>query len=204
MKYPNFYMQVSPIKLHDPLSQFLGAIEEGEVEITYLDCVKLAGHSCPTVAGAYLMAKEGLKQLFQDTLPIRGTVKVSLHDTKTQGVTGVIGNVIAYIVGANDESGFKGINGNFSRNNLLSFDVDMSGEVTLTRLDTQAEVTLSYDPSCVPPDTMMQPLMGKALQGLANKEEETTFGKLWQKRVEEILLHTDRTQLLTITTKDSL
>ncbi len=61
MQYPIFYDQVENIKLYDPLSDFLGAVDKGDIEITYLDCVKLAGHSCPTVAGAYLMALTGLK-----------------------------------------------------------------------------------------------------------------------------------------------
>jgi len=37
----------------------------------------------------------------------------------------------------------------------------------------------------------MQPLMGKAMQGLASEEEKKMFGKLWQARVEEILLSTE-------------
>ena len=64
----------------------------------------------------------------------------------------------------------------------------MKGEVTLTRLDSNESVTLSYDPSMVPPDAMMKPLMGKALQDMATPEERKTFGKLWQARVEKILL----------------
>jgi len=78
--------------------------------------------------------------------------------------------------------------GNFSRDNLISYNVPMEGEVTLTRLDTNESVTLSYDPSIIPADAMMQPLMGKALQGIATQEEKEMFGTLWQARVEKILL----------------
>ena len=60
MNYPSFFDRVEPISLQDPLSNFLGAFVDGKLDITYLDCVKLAGHSCPTVAGAYLMACKGL------------------------------------------------------------------------------------------------------------------------------------------------
>jgi hypothetical protein len=75
----------------------------------------------------------------------------------------------------------------------------MQGEVKLTRLDTQQSVTLSYDPSSVPADPMMQPLMGKSLKNLASQEEKKTFGALWQKRVEAILLTTDiHTQIITM------
>jgi hypothetical protein len=200
MHYPDFYTKVPTIKLYDPLSEFLGAVEKGEMEISYLDCVKLAGHSCPTVAGAYLMVSQGLEALYGDTLPPRGSIKIEMHDSETDGVSGVICNVISFIVGASGIGGFKGIQGNFSRDNLVSYNVPMSGEVKLTRLDTNQSVTLSYDPSSVPADAMMQPLMGKSLQGLASEEEKRTFGKLWQKRVEEILLHSaNHPQLITIT-----
>ncbi len=191
MKYPAFFDKVPSIALQDPLSDFLGAFEEGKLEIGYLDCVKLAGHSCPTVAGAYLMARKGLERLYPDGLPQRGQIHVAMKEDEATGVTGVVCNVISFIAGANGVSGFKGIGGHFSRDNLVSYNVPMDGEVTLTRLDTDDRVTLTYTPSVVPADPMMQPLMGKALQGMATPEEEATFGRLWQQRVEKILLSTD-------------
>ena len=195
MQYPPFYEKIPPIALHDPLSEFLGAFEEGKMEISYLDCVKFAGHSCPTVAGAYLMAKLGLERLYKEALPQRGSVKVEMNASKVEGVTGVTCNVISFIVGASDSSGFKGIQGNFSRNNLVSYDVPnipMDAAVKLTRLDTMQSITLSYDPSSAVADDKMMPLMKKNLQGIASKEEKKLFQTLWQKRVEEILLSTDK------------
>ena len=195
MQYPPFYEKIPPVTLYDPLSEFLGAFEEGKMEISYLDCVKFAGHSCPTVAGAYLMAKLGLERLYQEALPKRGSVKVEMKASKDEGVTGVTCNVISFIVGASDSSGFKGIQENFPRNNLVAYDVPnipMNVEVKLTRLDTMQSVTLSYDPSSVPPDKKMMPLMKKNLQGIASKEEKKLFQTLWQKRVEEILLSSDK------------
>jgi len=191
MRYPEFFDKVQPIALQDPLSDFLGAFEKGEMEISYLECVKLAGHSCPTVAGAYLMALKGLEALYPDALPQRGMIHVSMREDEAEGVTGVICNVISFIVGANGKSGFKGIMGNFSRDNLVSYNVPMDGEVTLTRLDTDTSVTLSYDASMVPGDPAMKQLMGKTLEGVASAEEKAQFGKLWQARVEKILLSTD-------------
>ena len=191
MQYPAFFDQVQSIQLQDPLSNFLGAFEEGKMEISYMECVKLAGHSCPTVAGAYLMAIKGLEALYGDKLPQRGSIQVSMRDGEEEGVTGVICNVISFIAGANGASGFKGLNGNFSRNNLVSYNIPMEGEVKLTRLDTDESVTLSYNPSMIPADAMMQPLMGKCMQGLASEGEKKQFGKLWQERVEKILLGTE-------------
>jgi len=197
MQYPHFYTQVPAIKLYDPLSEFLGAFDNGQLTISYLDCVKLAGHSCPTVAGAYLMASEGLKALYGDTLPERGTVKVEMKENIAEGVTGVVANVISFIVGASDVSGFKGIQGNFSRDNLVFFETDIPTEVKLTRLDTDESVNLSYNPSNIKPNENMMPLLGKCLKGLASPEEQAIFKKLWQERVEKILLSTDN--LITIT-----
>jgi len=200
MQYPDFFDKVQSIQLQDPLSNFLGAFEEGKMEISYIECVKLAGHSCPTVAGAYLMALKGLEALYGNQLPQRGSIHVSMRDGEAEGVTGVICNVISFIAGANGASGFKGLNGNFSRNNLVSYNVPMEGEVKLTRLDTNESVTLSYNPSMIPADAMMQPLMGKSMQGLASEGEKKQFGKLWQERVAKILTSENLwDQMITIT-----
>ena len=202
MHYPNFYTQVAPLKLYDPLSDFLGAFKKGELEITYLDCVKLAGHSCPTVAGAYLMAAKGLAALYGDELPQRGSIKVEMKENESVGVTGVTCNIISFILGASGVSGFKGIQGNFSRNNLVFYNAPISAEVRLTRLDTMRSVNLSYDPSIIKADEKMMPLMGKNLKGLASEEEKRMFQTLWQERVEEILLTTDMHDKLITITKD--
>ena len=191
MTYPAFFDKVPSIQLQDPLSNFLGAFEEGKMEISYIECVKLAGHSCPTVAGAYLMVLKGLEALYGDQLPQRGSIHVSMKAGEADGVTGVICNVISFVAGANGIGGFKGLNGNMSRNNLVSYDVPMEGEVKLTRLDTEESVTLSYNSSMIPADPMMQPLMGKAMKGLASDDEKKEFGRLWQARVEQILLGTE-------------
>lgn len=200
MNYPDFFNHVPTIDLQDPLSDFLGAFEEGKMQITYLDCVKLAGHSCPTVAGAYLMARHGLQALYGTDLPKRGDIHLSMRDGEAEGVTGVICNVISFITGAGGVGGFKGLNGTMSRNNLVSYNIPMDGEVKLTRIDTNQSVTLSYDASMVAGDSMMQPLMGKCMQGVATSEEKKAFGTLWQARVEKILLSTDLwDKMITIT-----
>ena len=113
MQYPLFFDEVDPILLYDPLRDFLGACEEGKIEMRYLDCVKQAGHSCPTVAGAYLMTMIGLKVLYGSELPHRGNIHVSMKGKRTEWTVGVTGNVISFIVGANGEEGFKGIQGKF-------------------------------------------------------------------------------------------
>ena len=188
MQYPLFFNEVDSILLYDPLSDFLGTFENGKVEISYLDCVKQAGHSCPTVAGAYLMVLIGLKVLYGSELPQRGNIHVGIKGKRTEGAIGVIGNIISFIVGASDDGGFKGIQGEFSRDNLIAYDQQMTGEVTLRRIDNNLSVSLGYDPSIIPGDQKLKPLMGKMLQGKASDQEKKLFKELWQERVKEILL----------------
>ena len=178
------------MRLSDPLGEFLGAFEDGIVEISYLDCVKLAGHSCPTVAGAYLMARRGLEALYgSDALPVRSQIRVEMREAKSEGVTGVIGNVVAYICGAGDEGGFAGIGAAFGRRGLLRYGVEgIDGELRLSRLDTGASVSLRLDTSAVGGSPEMMPLMQKALRGEASPEEARKFRELWQGRVERMLL----------------
>ena len=199
MQYPDFYSKIAPIKLYDPLSDFLGAFKEGKLEISYLDCVKLAGHSCPTVAGAYLMAMQGTEMLYGDDLPQRGSIKIEMKENKSTGVTGITANILSFILGVSGEGGFKGIEGKFSRNDLLFFGSSIDAEVRLTRLDTMHSVNLSYDPSLVKADEKMMPLMGKTLIVLASEEEKKLFQTLWHRRVEEILLNRkNHNRLITI------
>ena len=189
MNYPEFFNQVAPIKLFDPLADFLGAFEDGTIEISYLDCVKLAGHSCPTVAGAFIMTHQALQALF-DTQedPIRSQIKIEMHQNKDDGVTGVIGNVCAFICGAGDSGGFAGIGGKFSRKNLLEYGVsDVVGDIRFTRLDTKESVSVKLDTSSVAGSPEMMPLMQKALQGLATSQELKKFQDLWQGRVKTML-----------------
>ena len=189
MRYPTFFDQVPVIELHDPLGEFLGAFTQGKLEISYYDCAKLAGHSCPTVASAFLMASSGLKALFPHSTPTRSQIRVEMKAAKEEGVTGVIATVVSYIVGAGDEGGFKGIGKVFGRNNLLSFGhSDIVGTLRLIRLDTAEAVTVSVDTKQVPGSPDMMPLMQKALQGRATEEEKAQFQTLWQSRVEAMLL----------------
>ncbi|HZF69530.1 MAG TPA: hypothetical protein VEZ39_01595, partial [Sulfuricurvum sp.] len=69
MSTPLFFQSVSTITMYDPLSEVLGASNDGMITYGYSDIVKLAGHSCPTVAGAYLMLHKGLKALYEDQSP---------------------------------------------------------------------------------------------------------------------------------------
>lgn len=100
MEFPGFFAEAPTISLHDPLAQFLGAAKGGLVTYCYADAVKLAGHSCPTVAGAYLMVRRGLQHLYGNEIPERGGIEAYLHGPRDQGTTGVIASVVTLLTGA--------------------------------------------------------------------------------------------------------
>lgn len=192
MKYPNFFDEIETIKLQDDLSDFLGAFEDGVVEFSFLDIVKSAGHSCPTVLGAYLMTREGLKALYKDSLPKRGEIIVEFSQNENDGVAGVIGNVITNITGATVNLGFKGLAGNFDRRNLMRFESNINSNVKFIRRDTNEFVEVNYDASSIPPHPNMNSLMQLCIQKKATKEQQLEFGRLWQERVEVISKNSDK------------
>ncbi|MCG3651214.1 FmdE family protein [Aliarcobacter butzleri] len=187
MIYPQFFNKIPTIKLQDDLSSFLGAFEDGLIEFSYLDVVKSAGHSCPTVLGAYLMTLKGLEALYKNEIPKRGEIIVEFKEAQNVAVSGVIGNVIMNITGATTTNGFKGLAGKYDRNHLMKFEQDINGaNVRFTRVDTLKSVDVFYDASSIKPHEDMNFLMQKSLQGNAKNEEKIEFAKLWQKRVEDI------------------
>ncbi len=186
MNYPKFFDEVESIVLQDKLAGFLGTFEGGKVEFSYLDVVKQAGHSCPTVGGAYIMVLEGLKALYPNETAQRGEIEVEFKEGLEDGVAGVIANVVTQITGATDTSGFKGIGGNFVRHSLMSFNSQIDSSLKLTRKDNGNSVDVIYDPSSVAPSPQMGMLMNKIMGGDASMEDKIAFGKLWQERVEKI------------------
>jgi hypothetical protein len=187
MRLPEFFDSAPRITLRDPLAGFLGAADDGVIEYRYADAVKLAGHSCPTVASAYLMTRTALANLYPDALPERGGIRVELPGSQVEGVTGVIANVTSLLTGATRDTGFKGIGGKFDRRGLLFFGVDIAGDLRFTRTDTGAAVITSVQLDRIPFDPQMRPLMQRALAGTATPDEATLFRSLWQRRVESLL-----------------
>ena len=90
MSFPSFFTEIPPIVVHDRLAEFLGAADGGVIEYRYADAVKLARHSCPTVAGAFLLAQRALAALYPGELPERGDIQVSFRNAQESGVTGVM------------------------------------------------------------------------------------------------------------------
>ncbi|MDQ5915964.1 MAG: hypothetical protein QG584_1857 [Pseudomonadota bacterium] len=199
MAFPIFFEEVPAFVVRDPLAEILGAAEGGLIEYRFADAVRLAGHSCPTVAGAWLMTTRALRALYGDAIPERGSVAVAFGDGLGSGVTGVIASIATLLTGASGIGGFKGLGGRFSRRDLLSFDVAGAEDIRFTRRDTGASVQVSLDLSPVPGDSRMGMLLPALLSGTATVEEKQLFGELWQDRVRRILIdHHDDPRLVLI------
>jgi len=190
----DFFSEVEPIRIIDPLAIVLGAQDEGEAMlIHYRDAVLLAGHSCPAVSSAYQLTKKALKALYGDETPIRGEVRIVVKGGPRDLAYGPQAQVISFITGSWGETGFKGLGGKFSRNDKLFFD---TGDVQFNtfifqRIDNNRAVSISANPGVLPQDPMMSRLMPMVLQGKASKEDRELFASLWQGNVRKILLESD-------------
>jgi hypothetical protein len=199
MPFPAFFDQAPSIVLHDPLAAFLGAPDHGNIAYCYADAVRLSGHSCPTVAGAWLMTIRALTALWPDGLPQRGGVELLLDDAQDSGVTGVVAAVAGLLTGAAGPGGFKGLAGRFGRADLVRFDAGIGAELALRRLDDGHTATASYHPEIVPADPDMRFHLQRLLSGNATPEDGPRFAALWQDRVRRILVdHGDDPELVRV------
>lgn len=198
MNYPTFYDEAPRIPMRDPLAALLGASDDGLLEYGYLDAVRLAGHSCPTVAGAYLMARAAMRALYPDQPAERGGVGVRMPAAQDEGVTGVTAQVLTLVTGAAADNGFHGIGGRFVRQSLLSYSATSgAGAVRFSRRDNGDAVAVELDLRSVPPSPNLRELMGAALDPAATAAQRTAFGQAWQDRVRRLLLeHADDPQVL--------
>lgn len=188
MAFPEFFARIPPITLRDPLAELLGASDDGLIEYCFADAVKLAGHSCPTVAGAWLLTVHGLQALYGDAIPERGNIAVAVHETLDSGVAGVMASVATLLTGAAGDGGFKGLGGRYSRRNLLDFGISGVAGMAFTRLDTNAAVDCTLRLNLVPADPRMGSLLPAVVRGEADTATRKLFGELWQDRVKRILI----------------
>ena len=189
MKYPKFFDEIEKISVYDDLSEFLG-VNDGKIDISYVDIVKVAGHSCATVAGAYLIALYGLKELFKDKLPKRGYIKVELKKSPTEDNTGVVGNVLSVITGATSDFGFGGIpTGKFNRRDLLFFGANIDADVCFTRVDTNEKVYVNYRPKKI---VNPMEILKSAIKPDAKEEDIKSFPKRFQEMVKTVFENSDK------------
>ncbi|HRF74647.1 MAG TPA: hypothetical protein PL117_17920 [Accumulibacter sp.] len=199
MNFPEFFESAPRITVRDPLARFLGAVEDGIIEYTYSDAVKLAGHSCPTVASAYLMTRAAMRALYPAAFPERGGIRVELRDDRLTGVAGVVANVVSLLTGASNDTGFKGIAGRFDRRCLLSFGADIPGQLRFTRQDTGTAAIVSARLERLPGDARIASLMPRCVAGTATAGQTAQFQSLWQDRVRTLLVeHADDPEIIVV------
>ncbi|MCM8778902.1 MAG: FmdE family protein [Candidatus Omnitrophica bacterium] len=185
-----FFADVEEIRLKEPLAEFLGAVEEGEEFVfTYTDCIKFAGHSCPTVAGAYKLTQKALKALYGENLPVRGRIKVKVLGRRDEGVNGVMSQIISFITGACPETGFSGLNGKFIRKDKLIFEEEINEPHTFifSCEDNPRQIKAKFYPEKLPKNEKLNSLFKKSFYGVATEEEKEEFKNLWQERVRMVL-----------------
>jgi len=136
MKFPAFFEQVPRITLRDPLAELLGSVSGGLMTYGYADAVRLAGHSCPTVASAYWLGVRAIRALYGEAMPQRGDIAVDLREPFDAGTTGVVASVLGLLTGAAGDGGFAGLGGQFVRRGLLQYNVPIETELRFTRTDT--------------------------------------------------------------------
>ncbi|SDU21964.1 hypothetical protein [Nitrosomonas ureae] len=189
VNFPDFYEQAPVVRTHDPFAAMLGAAQDGRFDYHYLDAVRLAGHSCPTVAGAFLIGRAALAALYPDEPAARGNIAVHMPAPEDEGVTGVMAQVLTLLTGAAAGNGFHGIRGRHRRKGLLSFASQREGEaIVFTRLDTNVNVAVTLDVSLIPADPAQGERLMAILQDCADAAQQTAFANAWQERVRRLLL----------------
>ncbi|MFC6718835.1 FmdE family protein [Natrialbaceae archaeon GCM10025810] len=185
------YDDIEPIRVRDPVAEALAVLEPGEpFVLTYEDVVTIAGHSCPTTAGAYRIAKAGLEALYPDDLPVRGDVAVTAGGPRDDPAYGVTSRVISYVTGAAGEDGFGGLaGGHGDRRDLLRFGaIGVDGiAYEFARTDTGESVRVTYRVEEVPTGGPATSNLPKLVDGTATEEERTAFAEDWHGRVRAIL-----------------
>ncbi len=189
MNFPDFYEQAPVVRTYDPFAAMLGAAGDGLFDYHYVDAVRLAGHSCPTVAGAFLIGRAALAALYPDGPAERGNIAVHMPAPEDEGVTGVMAQVLTLLTGAAAENGFQGMRGRFKRNGLLSFAEHREGEaIIFRRLDNNASVAVTLNVSLIPADPAQGERLMAILQNCADASQQSAFAEAWQDRVRRLLL----------------
>lgn len=189
MNFPDFFEQAPVVHTVDPFAAMLGAAREGKIDYHYTDAVRLAGHSCPTVAGAFLMGRAALNALYPDGPAERGNIAVHMPAPEDDGVTGVMAQILTLLTGAAADNGFQGMRGRYKRKGLLSFATQREGEaIIFMRLDNRIRVAVMLDISRIPTDPAQGERLMAILHDSADASQQKDFAEAWQERVRRLLV----------------
>jgi hypothetical protein len=184
---------VDPIRIRDPVAEVLGVLDAGQpFEIEYADLVQVAGHSCPTAAGAYRLAQVGLDALYPDELPVRGDIEVLVPGPREDSTYGLLARLLSTVTGAAQADGFPGLgDGIGDRRNRLHYDAfeapGPAPTVRFRRRDTGETVAVTYRLSDVPGEDPALEHLGAVIDGTATDGERAAFETAWHDRVRTVL-----------------
>lgn len=191
----DFFDEAPEIRLKDPLAYILGAMDaDGVLVYRYADVVKMAGHSCISVAGAYMVTVKALRALYGEELPVRGDIRVTIKGGPADLAYGPMAQVISLITGASGETGFAGLGRKFGRKNKLVFDKDdfQHNTFIFQREDTGKAVRIVYNPQGLPQNPLMGRLMPLVVSSQASEDEREQFVSMWQGNVRKVLLESGK------------
>ncbi|MBS3920262.1 MAG: hypothetical protein KG012_15435 [Deltaproteobacteria bacterium] len=196
----DYIEKIPPVLMKEPFLELLGQTDR-PVPYTFREAVKLAGHSCGAVAGAWVITRKALQTLYPDTLPVRGRIKVTMPGAEDEWYVGVFGEVITYLTGAAPKTGFPGAEFGqaYNRRNLMNYREKPSGIPPakmvwiFERIDTGAKVAIRYDLNQIkPPQTPERTEMGaKVASRKATPEEVREWREYWNARAKFVLDHGD-------------
>lgn len=211
--FREFLSDIEPIRMRDPLATLLGAFHGADdvLEYHFTDVVKMVGHSCPTLASAFVACKHAVRALFPDGVGVRGSIAVLVHGERDDGVYGVMAQAFSLITGACPETGFKGLGGLHRRNNLLRFGAKENEaylRFDFTRTDMKRTCAVTLIPAALPALSRAEQqhlgaLLAQNVWEAATESERAEFRDLWMKQVRWIALEEkDRKEWLTIETRE--
>ncbi len=200
----DYIREVPPIMMIDPYFQIFGQSQVA-VPYTYENAVKLAGHSCGAVTGAWTITRKALEVLYPNgEVPVRGQIAVEAPGAEDEWFVGVFGEVITFITGAAPKTGFIGAEFGqtddiFVRQNKLVYPDEPTGtlppkmEWIFTRLDTGAKVGVNFNLAVITPiATPERQEMGKKMAaGEATPEEAADYYEYWNARAKFVLDNAD-------------
>ena len=199
-----YIAEVPPIMMIDPYFQIFGQSQDA-IPYYYDEAVKLAGHSCGAVTGAWTIARKALEVLYpNEEIPVRGQIAVEAPGAEDEWFVGVFGDVITFVTGASPHTGFIGAefgkaNDVFIRQNKMVYSLEPTNQLPpmrewiFTRLDTGKKVGIKFNLVIITPlPTPGRISMGKKMAaGEATAEEAADYIKYWNDRAIFVLDNAD-------------
>ena len=200
----DYITEVPPIMMIDPYFSIFGQ-SQVPVPYYYEEAVKLAGHSCGAITGAWTITRKALEVLYPDgEIPVRGQIAVEAPGAEDEWFVGVFGYVITFITGASPHTGFNGAefgktDNVFVRQNKMVYTEEPTKQLppmrewVFTRLDTGAKVGVKFNLVIILPiPTPGRVAMGKTMAaGEATPEEAEDYYEYWNNRAIFVLEKAD-------------